>query len=50
MELHWETVEALAHTVVDKGRENSRLKLRVVELEAALIPWPLFVEPLVVEH
>ena len=48
MEFHWETNEALAHTKDDQEGENPRLKQRIVELEAALIPRPLFVEPLAI--
>lgn len=50
MELHWETNEALAHYVDDQERENARLKRRVIELEAPIIPQPLFVEPLPIVH
>lgn len=46
MELHRETDEALAHTVDDQEMENSRLKQRIVELEASLNPHPLFSNPL----
>lgn len=50
MELHQETGEALAHIVDDHERENVRMKKRVSELEVALSPQPLFLEPLSSVH
>lgn len=45
MEIHWETNEALAHTMDDQERENIGLKKRIVKLGVALIPHPLFSKP-----
>lgn len=46
MELHQETDEALAHTMVDQERENVRLKERIAKLDDDLRPHPLFSKPL----
>lgn len=46
MELHWATNQALVHTVDDQEKDNIKQKRRVIELEAALSPHSLFIEPL----
>lgn len=48
MELHQATSEALAHTMDNQESEKTRLDHRIVELEAALSPCPLFTKPLAI--
>ena len=50
MKLHKENSESLAHTLDDQEKENAKLKQRMVEPEASVIPWLLFIEPLSVVH
>jgi hypothetical protein len=38
--------DALAHSITEQELENAKLKKRISELEVALSPRPLFVEPL----
>ena len=44
-ELHRATKESLAHTINYQGRENIKLRKRVVELELSLSPHPFFSKP-----
>jgi len=46
VQFHEETGEALKEFVGNIERENLELKLKIKELEATLIPKPLFVDPL----
>jgi hypothetical protein len=43
---HGATGEALKQSVLNMEKENSELKKRIKELEVALVPEPLFLEPL----
>jgi hypothetical protein len=44
--LHLTTGDALAHSISEQELENIKLKRRISELEDALSPKSLFVEPL----
>jgi hypothetical protein len=46
LKLHLTIGDALAHSITEQELENIRLKKRISELEDALSPRPLFVEPL----
>ena len=48
MELHQETNKDLSHTVDDQEIKNARLKQRIVDLEDALNPHPLFSKSLAI--
>ena len=50
MELHIAIGQALAHIVDEKGKDNAILKQMIDEIEASLIPRPLFAKPLTIVY
>lgn len=46
LKLHKSIREALSHIVDDKGRENVKLRKRMVEMESSFSSLPLFPQPL----